>query len=163
VHRLDLGVSGVLVIAKRADVASALKSQFAAHKPQRVYIAIVNGIMQSKSGTFRSHLATDATLNRYSTRTPGKGELAITHYQVLGESRGASIVRVRLETGRRNSLRGQSPTNRPATSRHPKWKARRLALHAYSLEFEHPVSRKAMRFEAGLPAEFEPFTQSVML
>jgi 23S rRNA pseudouridine1911/1915/1917 synthase len=193
VHRLDRGVSGVLVIARRADVATALKNQFAAHKPQRLYIAIVNGLLESKSGTFRSHLATDASLNRYSTKKPGGGELAVTHYEVMGHARGATVVRVRLETGRRNQIRvhfaeaghpvlgdprypregaaltpprqpgrRKGSTMRPAqnaalTSSHPKWKARRLALHARSLAFEHPITREPMRFEAELPQEFEPF------
>jgi len=192
VHRLDRGVSGVLVVAKRADIASALKNQFAAHQPQRLYVAIVNGILQSKSGTFRSHLATDASLNRYSTRKPGRGELAVTHYEVMEQARGATIVRVRLETGRRNQIRvhfaeaghpvlgdprypreveappqrrsngredsrARVPQKTALTSSHPKWKARRLALHARSLEFEHPITHQPMRFEAELPVEFEPF------
>ena len=192
VHRLDRGVSGVLVVAKRADIASALKNQFAAHKPQRLYIAIVNGTLESKSGTFRSHLATDASLNRYSTRKPDRGELAVTHYEVMTHARGATVVRVRLETGRRNQIRvhfaeaghpvlgdprypreGAAPPQRRSSSRkdsktrtaqqaaltssHPKWKARRLALHARSLEFEHPITHQPMRFEAELPVEFEPF------
>ncbi len=180
VHRLDLGVSGVLVIARTVDAAEKIKQQFAAHKPERVYIAIVNGIMESKRGTFRSHLATDSALNRYSTKKPGKGELAVTHYEVASTARGATVVRVRLETGRRNQIRvhfaeaGHPVLGDPrypsaahagraaieATSFHPRWKARRLALHAQILAFTHPVTGQLLRFETELPAEFVPFIRN---
>lgn len=179
VHRLDQGVSGVLVIAKSASVASKLKDQFAAHKPNRAYIAIVNGKMERDRGTFRSHLATDYSLNRYSTRKPGHGELAITHFEVMSHSRDTTAVRVELETGRRNQIRvhfaeaGHPVLGDPryprqlreadpataVTSSHPKWRAKRLALHAASLEFTHPASGKTMRFEADLPTEFHPFVR----
>ena len=177
VHRLDLGVSGVLVIAKTADAAERIRRQFASHKPERVYVAIVSGVMESKRGAFRSHLATDMMLNRYSTRKPGKGELAITHYEVVCAGRGATVVRVRLETGKRNQIRvhfaeaghpvlgdprypRDGPLRKgmtPATSRHPHWKARRLALHAHTLAFDHPVTGRRLSFEAPVPVEFEPF------
>ena len=49
------------------------------------------------------------------------------------------------------------------TSAHPKWKARRMALHAQSLEFEHPRTFKILRFEAELPAEFEPFMRGAKI
>jgi 23S rRNA pseudouridine1911/1915/1917 synthase len=219
VHRLDLGVSGVLVIAKTPDAAERIRRQFASHKPERVYIAIVSGEMQSKRGTFRSHLATDMMLNRYSTRKAGKGELAITHFEVMRAARGATAVRVRLETGKRNQIRvhfaeaghpvlgdpryplegsrvggggrierggrggpiergggggpiergggaggGGGPRKReatPTTSRHQRWKARRLALHAHTLAFEHPITGEPLRFHADLPREFEPFMRGV--
>ena len=179
VHRLDLGVSGVLVIAKTAGAAEKIRQQFAARKPDRGYIAIVNGIVETKRGTFSSHLATDGALNRYSTKKPGKGQLAVTHYEVLSTARGASVVRVRLETGRRNQIRvhfaeaGHPVLGDPrypcaanagraavsATSLHPRWKARRIALHAHTLEFVHPETGKLLRFEAELPAEFLPFVR----
>jgi 23S rRNA pseudouridine1911/1915/1917 synthase len=176
VHRLDQGVSGVLVIAKNAATAEQLKKQFAAHKPQRLYIAIVNGAMQQTSGTFRSNLATDYSLNRYSTKRPNHGELAITHYQVTKAGRDFTIVEVQLQTGRRNQIRvhfaeaGHPVLGDPryprelrdddqpqASSSHPKWRGKRLALHAHSLEFEHPVTGKPMRFAASIPAEFRRF------
>lgn len=204
IHRLDQGVSGVLVVGKTAQAAAEIKQQFAAHKPQRIYIAIVKGDLTQSKGTFRSHLATDYTLNRYSTKKPGHGELAVTHYEVIERSsrrpgppaRGPkvnddqrakvgthdySIARVQLETGRRNQIRVHfaeaghpvlGDTRYPrktlesaaggdeATSAHPKWKAKRLALHALSLEFTHPVTGRQMRFEAELPAEFAWFMQS---
>lgn len=189
VHRLDRGTSGVLVFGKSQKIASQLKSQFAAHKPERVYLAIVAGMMEKKKGTIESHLATDLDLNRYSTKDADKGELAITHYEVVKGSRDEatkrrsdkgkrantqhsvlstqcySVVRVQLETGRRNQIRVHfaeaghpvlgDPRYRPDLAQtNPKWKHKRLALHAASLEFMHPVTGKVTKFEAKMPAEF---------
>ncbi len=67
VHRLDRGVSGLLVFGKSLEIALALRSQFQERKPKRIYTAIVAGQIESDSGTFKSYLATDADLNRYST------------------------------------------------------------------------------------------------
>jgi 23S rRNA pseudouridine1911/1915/1917 synthase len=171
VQRLDRGVSGVLAVAKTTQAAADLRRQFESHKPQRHYIAIVGGAIDQPRGTFRSHMATGRTLNRYSTTRPGQGELAITHYEVLSRAREATVVRVQLETGRRNQIRVHfAEAGHPvlgdrrygsAASAHPRWKAKRIALHAASLEFMHPATGKMMRFEAELPREFEPFTRGL--
>ena len=105
VHRLDRGVSGLLVFAKSLEIAEKLRDQFQARKPKRKYTAIVNGVLEADSGTFRSYLATDQSLNRYSTSSPETGELAITHYEVREQFTDAAIVSVQLETGRRNQIR----------------------------------------------------------
>src|SRR5262245_29606421 len=67
VHRLDRGVSGVLVFAKSLEIAQRMRDQFAARKPQRRYLALVAGNVPSAEGTIRSHLEIGADLNRYST------------------------------------------------------------------------------------------------
>ncbi len=104
-HRLDRGVSGLLVMAKSLDVAEQIRDQFAARKPERKYIAIVLGHLENPQGTIESHLATDEQLNRYSVEEGAEGELAITHYRQTLELRNATMVEVQLETGRRNQIR----------------------------------------------------------
>jgi 23S rRNA pseudouridine1911/1915/1917 synthase len=123
--------------------------------------------MERQRGTFRSFLVTDPDLNRRSTRRPGKGELAITHFEVVSSNRDATVVRVQLETGRRNQIRVHfaeaghpvlgDPRYGSDQSHDRRWKARRLALHALSLEVEHPATGKKMRFETELPKEFSRF------
>jgi 23S rRNA pseudouridine1911/1915/1917 synthase len=186
VHRLDQGVSGVMVVAKTAQASSKIKDQFASHKPQRIYIAIVNGALERKKGTFRSYLATDYSLNRYSTKRKDHGELAITHWEVVGGSNATSsrpnavefsVVQVQLETGRRNQIRvhfaeaghpvlgdpryprklSDSEESEQLSSMHPRWRSKRIALHAHSLEFTHPRTGKSMRFESSLPQEYSWF------
>lgn len=167
VHRLDKGVSGLLVFAKTREIAEQLQTQFEARKPEREYAAIVAGILPEDEGMFESHLATSKSFQRYSTARPEEGELAITHFQKLKIARGASFVRVWLETGRRNQIRVHfadeghpvlgDPRYNPEQASHPQWRSKRMALHAKLLGFKHPVTGKALRFESPLPKEFVHF------
>ena len=167
VHRLDRGVSGLLVLGKSQEMVRQLKDQFAASKPEREYLAIVAGHMEQPTGTFESLLATDKDLNRFSTEDEEIGQLAITHFRVISPLKDTTLVQVRLETGRRNQIRVHfaeadhpvlgDPRYRPELAAHPHWPHKRLALHARLLAFEHPVSGKELRFEAALPAEMERF------
>ncbi len=170
VHRLDRDTSGLLVFAKRQQVADALKNQFRARKPEREYMALVAGELREPRGTFRGYLATDAALNQYSTPHPERGKLAVTHYEAVRTLPGATLVRVRLETGRRNQIRVHfaeighpilgDVRYRPELARHPRWTYRRLALHATVLGFTHPETEHALRFESPLPEEFTDFLQA---
>ncbi|MFA4944705.1 MAG: RluA family pseudouridine synthase [Lentisphaeria bacterium] len=168
VHRLDRGVSGVLVFAKNAAIAEALREQFAAHKPEREYLALVAGRLAADRGTFDQWLVTDAkSIHRRGSPRPGVGERAVTHYEVVRRLADATLVRVRLETGRRNQIRVHfaeaghpvlgDPRYAPELARHPRWPYPRLALHAGLLAFTHPVTGRPVRGEAPLPREFERF------
>lgn len=164
VQRLDKGTSGVLVFAISPPAAKELIRQFSRHEPAREYVALVAGSVAEDKGTFHSRLATNKGLSRYSVAEGDKGELAVTHYEVEARLDGATRVRVRLETGRRNQIRVQfaeaghpvlgDPRYRPDLAKHPQWSPRRLALHAALLGFRHPISGKDMRFEPPLPQEF---------
>jgi 23S rRNA pseudouridine1911/1915/1917 synthase len=170
VHRLDRGVSGLLVFGKTQEIVRQLKDQFAASKPEREYVAIVSGHVQQKQGTFESLLATDKDLNRFSTEDESIGQLAITHYRVVAHLDGATLVQVRLETGRRNQIRVHfaeaghpvlgDPRYESDLAQHPRWPHTRLALHARLLGFTHPATGKDLRLESPLPAEMERFLQS---
>ena len=167
VHRLDRGVSGLLVLGKSQEVTSQLKDQFAESKPEREYVAIVAGMLSPRQGTFESLLATDKDLNRFSTDDETIGQVAITHYRVVAPLGDATLVQVRLETGRRNQIRVHfaeaghpvlgDERYRPDLAAHRHWPHDRLALHARLLGFTHPITSEAMRFEAPLPAEIDAF------
>ena len=167
VHRLDRDTSGLLVFAKSVAAKEALQEQFASREPDREYLSLVAGNPATMEGTFRSHLVTSKSLFRYSTRRPGRGELAVTHYRVEEQLKGAALVRARLETGRRNQIRVHfAEAGRPVLgdtryradlARHPSWRAKRLALHACVLGFRHPETGAPLRFESPLPKEFEKF------
>jgi 23S rRNA pseudouridine1911/1915/1917 synthase len=169
VHRLDRGVSGLLVFGKSQQIVRQLKDQFAANKPEREYVAIVAGRVEQNQGTFESMLATDKDLNRFSTEDESIGQLAITHYRVVARLEGATLVQVRLETGRRNQIRVHfaeaghpvlgDPRYMPELSVHPGWPYERLALHARLLGFEHPISGQELRFESAVPAEMARFVR----
>jgi 23S rRNA pseudouridine1911/1915/1917 synthase len=171
VHRLDRDVSGVLVLAKSLEVAEALRNQFAARKPERQYVALVAGQIEPPEGTITSHLATDENLNRYSVAENQGGELAITHYKARTRWRDASLIEVRLETGRRNQIRVHlaerghpilgDPRYRPQQAQHRAWPHRRIALHAETLGLTHPVTGEPLRFQSPWPAEFRDFQRSM--
>jgi 23S rRNA pseudouridine1911/1915/1917 synthase len=165
VHRLDRGVSGLLVFAKSLAIAQSLRDQFAERKPQRSYVAFVAGRVEQPQGTIRSYLTTDKNLNRYSTMDQSAGQLAITHYRVVERWPDVTLVTVRLETGRRNQIRVHfaemghpvlgDRRYRAAEAAHRAWPYRRLALHAEWLGFSHPVTGRELEFHAPLPAEFQ--------
>lgn len=167
IQRLDRGVSGLLVFAKSLELAHRLRDQFQARKPDRRYAAIVAGQVSARTGTFRSYLTTDKQLNRYSVDDPDGGELAITHYKVKETWEDATLVDVRLETGRRNQIRVHfaeaghpvlgDPRYRRQQAAHRWWPHKRLALHAESLGFVHPVTKEPLLFTSPWPQEFRDF------
>lgn len=167
VHRLDRGVSGLLVFAKSHAIADKLRDQFAARKPERKYTAIVRGEVKQDKGTFRSYLATDEALNRYSVNNPEQGELAITHFLVKERWRDATLLQMQLETGRRNQIRVHlaeaghpiigDPRYRPELAEHPLWPLKRIALHAETLGITHPDTGEQLLFTAEWPQEFRDF------
>lgn len=158
VHRLDRDTSGVLVFAKNTYARDRLQDQFADHKPDRVYVAIVHGKLKESSGTFRSHLAEDRDLRVRSVTTGGKE--AITHYRVIASGKRWSMIEATLETGRRNQIRVQlAEAGHPVIGDTMYGHGRedgfgRLALHAKTLTFTHPRSGEAMTFTAEMPKGF---------
>ncbi len=167
VHRLDREVSGLLVMGKHEAVAQRLIEQFKQRKPQRAYAAIVAGLVPTDSGTIETHLGTNKSLDRFSTRPSAHTELAITHFEVQRRLSDTTLLRVQLETGRRNQIRVHlaeqghpvlgDPRYGKDRSGHPRWVRRRLALHAQTLGFDHPVTGKPMLFESPLPIAMSRF------
>ena len=167
VHRLDRDTSGVLVFGKTRQAADALAEQFKGHKPERHYDVLVAGTLRDPRGTFESFIATAKNLRQYSTRFEDQGKHAVTHSTVEASFDGATLVRVHLETGRRNQIRVHfseaghpvlgDTTYAPERATHPLWSAHRLALHARTLGFTHPVSGRPVRVTSELPEPFRAF------
>lgn len=167
VHRLDRETSGLLVFGRSPTIARLLSDQFAARKPEREYATVVAGIVELDRGTIRSHLASDKALNQRSVEG-GRGELAVTHYQVVKRGRNWTHLAVRLETGRRNQIRvhmaelghavlGDDRYGDVPLSAKIGWAPGRLALHARVLGFVHPTTKKPLRFESPLPRDFAAY------
>jgi len=164
VQRLDRETSGLIVFGKDRRTGDALRAQFRDRKPLRVYFALVAGVIEEDGGTYDSRLETNRALTRYSTDDDERGQRAVTHYRVEGRGADVTLVRVRLETGRRNQIRVQfaealhpvlgDRRYRADLALHRLWPHQRLALHAAVLGFDHPVTGQEMRFEAPLPREF---------
>lgn len=145
VHRLDREASGVLVFAYTKQAQELLKTQFANHTIERIYYAYLEGSLPSRKGTWRSYLVED---KNYFVRTCNQGgKLAITHYEVITQKKGLSLVQFKLETGRKNQIRVQAaeagyPILGDVKYGSKKQPSTRLCLHAHLLEFEHPFLKK---------------------
>jgi 23S rRNA pseudouridine1911/1915/1917 synthase len=169
VHRIDRDTSGLVVFAKDAVTEQALKAQFIRREPERVYLAVVAGRLDPPAGTWRDHLAWNrASLAQQETRRRDRrGVEAVSLYRTLEALDGASVVEVRLQTGKRNQIRVQAALRgHPLlgerqydrlSHRQVGWDVRlafeRQALHAWRLAFAHPVDGRLLRFEAPLPSD----------
>jgi 23S rRNA pseudouridine1911/1915/1917 synthase len=165
VHRIDQDSSGLVVFAKDARAQKALVDQFKRREPERVYLAVVHGELDPPSGTWRDRLVWDerALIQKAARPSDRDAEDAISEYRVVERLRGASLVEVRLQTGRRNQIRIQaalrghplvgerryvSPQATPGAVRF-----RRQALHAWRLAFRHPRDGREVELEAPIPPD----------
>jgi 23S rRNA pseudouridine1911/1915/1917 synthase len=165
VHRIDRDTSGIVVFAKHARVQEQLKAQFERREPERVYWAVVHGHPRPPQGTWRDDVVWDSKrlLQLRAHPHDARKKEAVSHYRVVDTFRGASLVEIRLETGKRNQIRLQARLHG-----HPIVGERvyagtdasrtaiafsRQALHACRLSFQHPVDGRPLTFEAPLPAD----------
>jgi tRNA pseudouridine32 synthase/23S rRNA pseudouridine746 synthase/23S rRNA pseudouridine1911/1915/1917 synthase len=163
VHRLDRETSGVIVFAKNEDAKFALQSDW--ENTQKKYLAVVYGQLAKKQGTIKSYLAENKMFKVYSTDDPTKGKLAHTAYKVLKETPHVSLLEIALLTGRKNQIRVHladigHPIIGDRKYGKPKDPYKRMALHADSITFKHPVTGKMMTFEAQMPSEFKRFLKT---
>jgi len=163
VHRIDRDTSGLVLFAKSETAQQALKRQFLNHEPERVYRAVVYGRPSPPEGTWRDHLVWDlkALIQKETHPRDPRGKEAISHYRVVEPLDAASLIEVRLVTGKRNQIRiharlrghmlvgEQRYTYGPDTLQTITFP--RQALHAFRLAFRHPDDDRALRFEAPMP------------
>ena len=165
VHRLDKDTSGALVFARTREALHALQAQFRAHRIEREYLALVEGDVP-KGGVFDAPLVRDRGDRRRGVARPGEPGLhAVTRYEPVERFGKATLVSVRLETGRTHQIRVHfSSAGRPvigdAVYRRregppPAVAAPRQMLHARTLGFEHPETGRPVRAESPLPADFQ--------
>ncbi|HZG94326.1 MAG TPA: RluA family pseudouridine synthase [Mycobacteriales bacterium] len=160
VHRLDVGTSGLMVVAKSERAYSVLKQAFRERRVDKRYHTVVQGLIDPTSGTI------DAPLDRhpshpYKFAVVAGGKPSITHYELLEAFRAAALLEVRLETGRTHQIRVHM-----AAMRHPcvgdtqygadptltgRLGLQRQWLHAVHLAFEHPGDGRAVAYQSGYP------------
>ncbi|HYT75847.1 MAG TPA: RluA family pseudouridine synthase [Vicinamibacterales bacterium] len=166
VHRIDRDTSGLVVFAKDARSQSMLKVQFKRREPERVYWAVVYGAPDPPAGTWRDHLVWDtkALIQKETSPRDPRASDAISDYRVLERFRGASLIEVRLRTGRRNQIRIQARLRGHTLVGEKRYvfgpedlrtiQFERQALHAYRLAFLHPHDGRTLAFEAPIPPDF---------
>ena len=159
VHRLDQQTSGLMMFAKNVQAKEAMQHNWNNMVLERKYVAVVQGRPDPAEGTIRSYLAENAAHQVFSTVHPAEGKEAVTQYRTIRSRGRYSMVELQLETGRKNQIRVHM-----AEMGHPivgdrRYGAesspiQRLALHAMTLRFIHPVTRRDMNFTCPLPAGF---------
>lgn len=164
VHRIDKDTSGVLVFTRTLEAKKELGNQFRHHTTDRLYLAIVHGVMTG-TRTIKSYLREDRGDGLRGSAKPGQrdGQLAITHVEALKALDGATLVSCRLETGRTHQIRIHlSEAGHPLVGesvyirnyREERIPAPRMMLHAAELAFDHPISGERMSFSAPPPPDF---------
>jgi 23S rRNA pseudouridine1911/1915/1917 synthase len=169
VHRLDVGTSGLMVVAKNEIAYSSLKEQFRQRSVSKVYHALVQGHMDPTVGTI------DAPIDRhpredYRFAVVANGKPSITHYKTLEVFPAVTLLEIELETGRTHQIRvhfsalhhplvgDQTYGSDPALAQ--KLKIARPWLHAKQLAFTHPGSGQQISFNSDYP---EDLTRSLEL
>jgi len=167
VHRIDRDTSGLVVFAKDPRGESRLKEQFKRHSAERVYQAVVYGHPEPESGTWRDRLAWDenALIQKATHPRDPRGKEAISHYRVVRRFPKASLIEVRLVTGKRNQIRLQARLHGHTLVGEQRYTFGpdelrpiafpRQALHAWRLAFLHPVDQRPLTFEAPLPDDMK--------
>lgn len=159
VHRLDQQTSGLMVFARTPEAKEALQHNWNNMVLERTYVAVTEGTPDPAEGEVRGYLAENAAHEVYTTDDPRKGKLAVTRYRTL-QSRGKyALVELSLDTGRKNQIRVHmqqlgtpiSGDRRYGGTASP---IHRLALHAQTLRFIHPITRRDMNFTSALPPGF---------
>ncbi len=170
VHRIDKDTSGLLVVAKTDVAHEGLARQFAKHSIDRRYLAIVSGVPRTAAGTIDAPLArSSANRKKIAVVKDGRGKRAVTHWKRVELLRDAALVECRLETGRTHQVRvhmasighplvgdsiygGVGKTHRKLLNEQG---FHRQALHAAGLGFIHPVTKRRLSFESGMPADMQ--------
>ncbi|HVS67947.1 MAG TPA: RluA family pseudouridine synthase [Mycobacteriales bacterium] len=162
VHRLDVGTTGLMVVAKSERAYSVLKDAFRQRTVDKRYLALVQGHPDPSRGTVDAPIARHPT-HDYRWAVVSGGRPSITHYETVEAFRAASLLEIRLETGRTHQIRvhmaalrhpcvgdltyGADPTLAARLGLDRQW------LHAAFLGFEHPATGMPVHFESAPPAD----------
>lgn len=172
VHRLDVGTSGLMAVAKGEHAYSVLKRAFKERAVDKTYHAVVQGLPDPVVGTIEAPIGRHPRKDGlYAVRADGKP--AVTHYEVVEAYRSATLLEVKLETGRTHQIRvHMSATKHPCCGDLPygadpvlatKLGLTRQWLHAVKLGFEHPETGEYMEFASPYPNDLQTAVERLRL
>jgi 23S rRNA pseudouridine1911/1915/1917 synthase len=164
VQRLDVGTSGLMVLAKSEPAYTSLKRQFRARTPEKVYHALVQGLPDPVSGTIAAPIGRHPS-SEWKFAVLADGRASVTHYDLLEAFRFASLLEIHLETGRTHQIRvhmaavhhpcvgdltyGADPTLAHRLGLQRQW------LHAVGLGFLHPGRNEWVEFTSQYPPDLQ--------
>ena len=159
VHRIDAYTTGLLMIAKNDKAHDFLAKQLSEKTTHRKYIALVWGVINNDTGTIDAPIGRDAN-DRKKMSVTANGKEAITHFKVLKRYKTATLIELKLETGRTHQIRvhmnyiGHPVVNDPVYGKRKLINNTGQCLHAKELGFIHPKTKKYMEFSCDLPKCF---------
>lgn len=166
VHRIDKDTSGLLMVAKTDIAHQHLADELKMQKTYREYMALVEGNVRTTHGTIQAPIGRDKT-DRKKMAVVEEGKEATTHFEVIKQYVGYTLLKCRLETGRTHQIRVHLAFIHHPVVGDPVYGKKRLVaktgqyLHAKTLSFTHPVTKQWMQFDSVLPDYFEEYLQQL--
>jgi 23S rRNA pseudouridine1911/1915/1917 synthase len=165
VSRLDGPTSGAVLFARTSKAAARLTEQFRSHKVEKIYWALVEGIVEPASGTLENHVALDDANRRMrivGSASPKARQAKLAYCRLKIVNKTLSLLEVELHTGRKHQIRLQlSEAGHPIVGDRKYGGNRKfpegIALHARSLTVKHPVKDENVKIVASLPKAWETF------
>ena len=160
VNRLDMNTSGLVIVAKNAYAHHTLSLDMSNDDVEKKYITVVKGIVKDDEGTINEPIyrPTEDSIKRVVDE---RGQASVTHYKVLERLDDATVLEVKLETGRTHQIRvhmshiGHGIIGDKLYGYEDENLINRQALHAYSLVFNQPRTKERLEFKADLPNDIK--------
>lgn len=163
VHRIDMDTTGSLIVCKNDAAHQSLAKQLKEHSINRVYVAVVYGNIKEDKGIVDAPIGRHPTERKRMSTHARNAREAVTHYEVIEKFKGYTYIKCRLETGRTHQIRVHmasighplvgDPVYGPRKNFFPELQGQ--ALHAKTLGFIHPTTKKYMEIEAPIPEYFK--------
>lgn len=166
VNRLDMNTSGLVIVAKNPYAQFVLSSDMKEDKVEKMYIAVVKGVVKEDFGTINEPIyrPTDDSIKRIVHE---EGQPSVTHFEVVERLKDATVLKLKLETGRTHQIRvhlnhiGHGIIGDELYGYVDENLINRQALHAFSLKFKQPRTREDLEFKAPLPNDMEELIEKL--
>ncbi len=166
VHRLDKDTTGVILVAKDSVTQEALASQFHDRTVEKVYRAIVEGVVKKDEGVIEGSIGRHPTLRKKMAIVKKGGRQSLTRFKVIKRLRGFTYLEVFPKTGRTHQIRvhlasiGHPMVGDEVYGKKGKKLASRPLLHAHTILIQHPVAKTPVQVEAPIPEDFDEFVNA---
>lgn len=159
-HRLDIDTTGVLLFVKDPLTLAAIDQMISTHELRRTYLCLAQGKFKEKKGTINAPIGEDRH-HQQRKRISKTGKPAITHYEVIKQFKGYSLVQVELETGRTHQIRvhlasiGHPILGDSLYGGRTSEKISRVMLHSYEANFVHPITQQPLKITKPIPYDMK--------